>query len=65
MKFTICIEENVIAEFEVEAKDAEEAMKIVEEKYYKGEFVLAPGEVSSRQMAIVKPESEACEWVEF
>ena len=48
-KFTIAIEETVVQEFE--------------EKYNKGEFVLAPGEVQFRQMASIG--DDPTEWKEF
>ena len=62
-KFTIAIEETVVQEFEVMAEDSIAALEIAEEKYYSGEFVLAPGEVQFRQMASVG--DEPTEWMEF
>lgn len=64
-KYTITIEEKVVDEFEVEANDFSEAIDIAKEKYYKGEFVLSPGEVQCKQMAIVSPSCECTEWNEF
>lgn len=64
-KFIITIEELLSQEFEVEAKNAEDAMNAAEEKYRTGEFVLELGEVSFRQMAITEPDGEVTEWVEF
>ncbi|MBQ3088521.1 MAG: protein dpnD [Clostridia bacterium] len=64
-KFTIAIEETVVEEFEIKAKNFEEALEIAAEKYRKGEFVLCPGEVQFRQMAVVKPSLESTEWTEF
>lgn len=52
-------------EFEVEAENFGEALDIAEEKYRNWEFVLCPGEVQFRQMAIVKPNRESTEWTEF
>lgn len=63
--FTITIEETVSQEFNVEAESAEEAMEIAEEKYNNGEFVLEPGELVCKQMAITSPNDEATEWTEF
>lgn len=40
-------------------------MDIAAEKYRKGEFVLAPGEVRFKQMAVVSPKNEVTEWNEF
>ena len=64
-KFTITIEETVSEDFEVEAEDAGQAMQIAEEKYDKGEFVLTPGNLVCKQMAITKPDNEVTEWTEF
>lgn len=63
--FTIAIEETVVEEFKVIANDADEALEIAENKYRTGEFVLCPGEVQLRQMAVLKPSNEVTEWVEF
>ena len=66
MKFKITIEEHVSQVFEVEAMDIDEAMEIAEEKYYDGEFVLEPGEVTARlMMAEDEFGDEQTEWVEF
>lgn len=65
MKFTICIEEMVSEEFDVEAEDAEQAKEIAEEKYNKGEFVLEPGNLVCKQMCITSPDDECTEWTEF
>lgn len=64
-KFIIAIEETVVDEFEVVAEDADEAMRIAEEKYNDCEFVLCPGKLKFKQMSIIKPEDEVTEWVEF
>jgi len=63
--FQICIEETVSQMFSVIAKDNEEAIKIASEKYHDHEFVLNPGELISKQMAIILPEEQASEWIEF
>lgn len=64
-KYTIAIQETIVDEFEVEAKDLREAFDIAAKKYNKGEFVLCPGEVHSKLMAVVKPDCESKEWNEF
>lgn len=64
-KYTIAIEETIVDEFEIEANDFNEAMNIAEEKYRKGEFVLSPGEVQFKQMAVISPSCERTEWNEF
>ena len=52
-------------DFEVEAEDVEKAMQIAQKKYKNGEFVLAPGNLVCKQMAITKPNEDVTEWVEF
>lgn len=64
-KFTVTIEEMVSKDFEVEAETAEKAMEIAEQKYNNGEFVLEPGNLVCKQMAISKPDNECTEWTEF
>ncbi len=64
-KFTVTIEETVTQDFKVEAETAEEALRIAEEKYSDGEFVLEPGEVIAKKMAITSPTNRATEWREF
>lgn len=64
-EFVIVIEETVAQNFEIEAENAEQAIEIAEKKHYKGEFVLEPGEVCFKQMAVIKPDNKATEWVEF
>lgn len=64
-KFIIAIEEMVVQEFEVFAENSEEAMNKAIENYKSGKFVLEPGEVQFKQMAILKPKNEVTEWCEF
>lgn len=64
-KFKITIEEMVSEDFEVEAETIEEAMKIAEDKYYNGEFVLEPGNLVCKQMMADDGEDDVTEWVEF
>ncbi len=61
--YKIGIEEIVSAVFEVEAEDSEQALEIAKEKYRSGEFVLEPGELQSKNIAVLEPEST--EWKEF
>lgn len=64
-KFIVAIEETVVEEFEVIAENAEQAMDIAKQKYNDCEFVLEPGKLISKQMAIAKPDEEVTEWYEF
>ena len=65
MKYTITIEETVAKDFEIEARDADEAYEIAERKYKSGDFVLDPGGCQFKQIAITKPSNECTEWREF
>lgn len=64
-KYTIAIEETIVEEFEIEARDVVEALDIAVEKYRKGEIALCSGEVQFKQMAVLKPDCESIEWYEF
>lgn len=64
-KYVITIEEMVPQDFEVFAESGEQAMEIAESKYKKGEFVLEPGELCAKQMAITAPSDSVTEWMEF
>lgn len=65
-KFVIDIEEAVVSSFEVEAETLEEAMEIAEEKYWRGEFIVCPGDVAARQMRASSEDFwEQTEWTEF
>ena len=63
--YIVAIEETVVEEFEVKANDFSEALDIASKKYKEGEFVLSPGELQFKQMAIVSPSDELTEWSEF
>lgn len=65
-KFNILIEEHIVEKFEIEAENMEEAFNIAEKKYYNGEFVLEPGNVSYKLMSGETADGEeSTEWVEF
>ena len=64
-KFIVAIEETVVEEFEVVSDTEEEALEFAKKQYKKGVFVLSPGEVRHRQMAIINTEKESTEWFEF
>lgn len=64
-KYKIMIEETVTGNFIVEAESPEAARKIAEEKYKSCEFVLEPGNLISKRMAILSPNTDEIEWCEF
>lgn len=39
--------------------------KLQEKKYRSGEFVLEPGMLSAKKMAIVFPDGAVTDWIEF
>lgn len=52
MNFIVNIEEVVSENFEVEADDKDEALEIVMRAYNSGEFVLEPGELVEKKIAV-------------
>lgn len=65
MKFKIAIEETFGKEFEIEADNFYEAIKIAENKYINGEIALLQKECKFKQMSVVYPKNEITEWIEF
>ncbi|MBR5485367.1 MAG: hypothetical protein IKV41_02525 [Oscillospiraceae bacterium] len=63
--YTIAIEETIVEEFKVVAKNRQEALEIAEDKYKKGEFIISKGEVQLKQMAVISPKCEITEWSNF
>jgi 1,2-phenylacetyl-CoA epoxidase PaaB subunit len=62
--FEIAIEEVNTKQFTVTAPDAETAMEIAKQKYHAGEFVLDPGKVEWKKIAIIGPD-DPTEFIEF
>ena len=62
--FSIAIEETVVDEFLIEANDRYEAIDIAINKYKKGEIVLEPGNLMTKQIAVVNY-TDSTEWFEF
>ena len=52
-------------DFDVPANDIYEALQIAEEKYRKGEFVLAPGNLVCKQIAASCDDGDCVDWYEF
>lgn len=66
MIYFVTIEELISQEFKINANSLEEAMYIAEEKYTKGELVLAPGMLVNKQMQAKNADgTEETEWTEF
>ena len=62
--FRIAIEETVVDEFILEADNKDDAIEIAIQKYKEGEFILEPGNLIGKQMAVVDYTSPT-EWFEF
>ncbi len=65
MKYIVNIEEIVNSEYEVEANSQKEALALAKEKYYNGEFVNQPGNITFKQIAVAKENKNFREWKEF
>ena len=59
------IEETVSDEFTLTAESKEEAVRMVELKYKNGEYVISPGSVTAKKFALIKPDCESTEWIDF
>lgn len=64
-KYLVTIEEQVSQTFEVMAENADSAKRIAEDRYKNGEFVLEPGNVTARRMAVENSDDEAEMWTDF
>lgn len=67
-KFCVVIEEVISEEFEIEAESKEDAIEKAIEKYYSCEFVLCPGNLEHKQLAVLDENDKQIEdnaWVVF
>lgn len=65
-KINVVIEEHISQKFQVEAETLEEAMKIAEQKYHNGEFVVEPSTPTAKLMSAYTDDwSDCSEWKEF
>lgn len=64
-KYRIVIEETISEEFEIEATSEQEAIAKAINEYEEGNFVLSPGNVEYRQMAVIGEDDEIKDWIEF
>lgn len=66
-KYNVTIEETVSENFEIEieAENIYEALKISEQQYKNGEFVLSPGNLVFRQILIRDEKGNCVDWHEF
>ena len=61
--FNITIEEVISQNFNIEANTYNEAISIAKEKYNNGEYVLEPGNLLEKRIAVLNGKN--CEWIEF
>jgi len=64
-KYRIVIEETISEEFEIQATSEEEAISKAINEYHEGNFVLSPGNVEYRQIAVIGEDDEIKDWIEF
>ena len=65
-EYSVTIEEHISETFKIQANNIEEAMEIAEERYWKGEYVLASeASVNARLMQADDGEGDCTEWTEF
>ncbi|MDE7207283.1 MAG: DpnD/PcfM family protein [Lachnospiraceae bacterium] len=64
--FQVVIEETVSEHFDVYANNMEEAIKIAEDQYNKGQFNLSPGNLIDKKLFVIdKDFNLEKEWTEF
>lgn len=64
--FKIVIEETVSDEFEVYADNLDDAVQIAKSNYSKGKFVLSPGNISNKKLAVIDMDNNSeYEWSDF
>ncbi len=65
MKYKVCIKETVEGEFEVTAKNREEAYDIAYKKYKESEFVNEPGTLVDLEFSVANSNEDYTEWVDY
>ena len=65
MKYEVVVEEVVSGVFEIDANTAKEAISKAINMYKSDEIILSPGNLEHKQLAIIKPNNEELNWVEF
>ena len=64
-KYNITIEETVSKTFEIIAENENQAKEIAMNNYYSGKFVLAPGELTHKQIQVCDNDNTLVDWEEF
>ena len=65
MKYKVVVEEVVSDVFEMEANSEKEAISKTINMYKSENIILSPGNLEHKQIAIIKPNTEVLEWIEF
>lgn len=64
-KYNVTIEETVSKTFEIIAENENQAKEIAMKRYILGEFVLAPGELTHKQLQVCDDNNTLVDWEEF
>lgn len=64
-KYKITIEETLSEEFEIEADNIHEALRMAQEDYKNGTLVLSPGELICKQICAAEEGGDYVDWYEF
>lgn len=64
-KYKVILEETVVSEFNIEARNKNEAFGIACKKYLNGEIVIEPGEVQSKKIAVIETCNDQMKFIEF
>lgn len=64
-KYNITIEETVSKTFEVIAENENQAKEIAVNNYNSGKFVLAPGELTYKEIQVCDDNNTLIDWEEF
>ena len=65
IKFFVTIEETVSKTFEVIAEHENQAKEIAMNNYNSGKIVLAPGELTQKQIQVCDNDNTLVDWEEF
>lgn len=64
-KYNVTIEETVSKTFEIIAENENQAKEIAMKRYNLGELVLAPGELTYKQLQVCDGDNTLVDWEEF
>lgn len=64
-KYNVTVEETVSKTFDIEAENERQARKIAISNYNSGKFVLAPGNLTYKQIQVCDEDTTLIDWEEF